>query len=408
MPGWRCFHRQFLPHCPPKILKNHFDHFHNVAHPGRLASHHVFSSRFVWRGLSSDVTAWARGCLACQRGKIHCHTHLVPQPIPIPQRHFSHLHVDLVGPLQYSNNFNYVFTFIDHTFKWMEANPLSETSVAAYTKAFYFYCISHFRVPETTTSDRGPQFTSNLWFQLCEMLNISHKQTTANHPKLKSVVDSSDSERSQGKTLVFPWLRQFSVPKLSCQMNFGKMMNFQLMLLSKIFQKAFMFLLLLCLGTIPAPTCPASCQLSCSRPPSFGPIGAASFHPFSRSTTAPTWFCATAPAPSLSGLGCGTRSSPVNRLKACTAVDATPGSPPRHGRPPGLRPGGLAATKRVSFSDPLISSPSSSQAPPQNGPRTVFLPGEEVFACLGPAAPSQPPQTWYPSRQWAPPKRLDL
>ncbi len=36
------------------------------------------SSRFVWRGLSSDVTAWARGCLACQRGKTHRHTRPSP------------------------------------------------------------------------------------------------------------------------------------------------------------------------------------------------------------------------------------------------------------------------------------------------------------------------------------------
>ncbi len=44
------------------------------------------------------------GCLACQRGKIHRHTCLVPQPIPIPLQRFSHLYVDLVGPLQYGNN----------------------------------------------------------------------------------------------------------------------------------------------------------------------------------------------------------------------------------------------------------------------------------------------------------------
>ncbi len=51
-------------------------------------------------------------------------THAWPcQPIPIPQHHFSHLHVDLVGPLQYSNNFNYIFTNIDRTTKWMEAVP---------------------------------------------------------------------------------------------------------------------------------------------------------------------------------------------------------------------------------------------------------------------------------------------
>ncbi len=43
-------------------------------------------------------------------------------------------------------------------------------------------------MPETIISDRGPQFTSNLWFQLCEMLNISHKQTTAYHPELNGAV----------------------------------------------------------------------------------------------------------------------------------------------------------------------------------------------------------------------------
>jgi hypothetical protein len=129
-----------------------------------LASRCIISSRFVWRGLSSDVTAWARGCLglASQQGKIHRHTCLVPLPIPIRQRRFSHLHVDLVGPLQYSNNFNFIFTIIDRTSKWMEAIPLSETSVAACAKALTFTSISRFGVPETITSDHGPQFTSNL------------------------------------------------------------------------------------------------------------------------------------------------------------------------------------------------------------------------------------------------------
>jgi cleavage and polyadenylation specificity factor subunit 1 len=152
----------FCPIVPLKFRKDIFAHFHNVAHPGRLASRLIISSRFVWHSLSSDVTAWARGCLACQRGKIHRHTHLVPLPIPIPQRRFSHRHVDLVGPLQYSNNFNYIFTIIDRTSKWMEAIPLSETSAAACAKALTFTWISRFGVPKTITSDRGPQFTSNL------------------------------------------------------------------------------------------------------------------------------------------------------------------------------------------------------------------------------------------------------
>ncbi len=94
-------------------------------------------------------------------------------------------------------------------------------------------------MPKTFPSDRGPQFTSNLWFQLCEMLNISHRQTTVYHPELNGAVKRlhcrlKDALRtrastatwaeelpfvllghahSQGKTLVFPRLRLSLVPQ---------------------------------------------------------------------------------------------------------------------------------------------------------------------------------------------------
>jgi transposase InsO family protein len=72
----------------------------------------------------------------------------------------------------------------------MEAIPLSETSAEACAKALTFtWILQCFRVPETITSDPGSQFTSNLWFQLCKILNISHKQTTAYHPESNGAVD---------------------------------------------------------------------------------------------------------------------------------------------------------------------------------------------------------------------------
>jgi hypothetical protein len=195
--------------------------------------------------------------LACQRGKVHRHTRLAPQPIPIPQRRFSHLHVDLVGPLQYSNNFSYIFIIIDRTSKWMEAVPLSEMSTAACATSLTFTWISRFGVPETITLDRGPQFTSNLWLQLCEMLNISHRQTTAYHPESNGAVERlhcclKDALRARATVATWSeelpfvllglcaqpredsglsWLRQFLVLPLCCLMNFCKMKKFQKILL---------------------------------------------------------------------------------------------------------------------------------------------------------------------------------
>jgi hypothetical protein len=66
----------FCPIVPLRFRKDIFLYFHNVAHPGRLASRRIISSRFVWRGLSSNITAWTHECLACQQGKIHRYTRL--------------------------------------------------------------------------------------------------------------------------------------------------------------------------------------------------------------------------------------------------------------------------------------------------------------------------------------------
>jgi hypothetical protein len=129
----------FYPIVPATLRKDIFLHLHSISHTaGRLASQRLVSSWFVWRGLTNDITSWAKSCLHCQRSKIHRHTRLLPQPIPIHQRGFAHLHIDLVGPLQYSSGCNHIFTIIDRTSKWMEAIALSETSAEACARALVF------------------------------------------------------------------------------------------------------------------------------------------------------------------------------------------------------------------------------------------------------------------------------
>jgi hypothetical protein len=97
------------------------------------------------------------------------------------------------------------------------------------------------------TSDHGLQFTSNVWSQLCEMLNITHCQTIAYHPeangaverlhrRLKDALHAHAAPATWAKEL--PWvrlglcaqpmadtdlssLRQFLEFQLSCEKSFA-------------------------------------------------------------------------------------------------------------------------------------------------------------------------------------------
>ena len=127
---------------------------HGVAHPGTRATRRLVSARVIWRGMASDLAAWCRSCQACQRAKVTKQPAAPVQPIPIPQRRFSHVHVDLVGPLPASaDGFIYIFTIIDRTTRWLEAIPLKDMTASTCTSVFTASWVARFGLPATVTSD---------------------------------------------------------------------------------------------------------------------------------------------------------------------------------------------------------------------------------------------------------------
>jgi transposase InsO family protein len=163
---------------------------HSIAHAGVRASRRMIASRFVWPGMASDIAAWCKDCQDCARGKTTVHAAAEVEPIEIPSRRFSHLHVDLVGPLPTSKKGeSHILTIIDRSTRWVEAVPMASTTADSCALALVASWVSRFGVPALVTSDRGPQFAGAVWAAFCKQVGIKHIMTTAYHPQSNGMVE---------------------------------------------------------------------------------------------------------------------------------------------------------------------------------------------------------------------------
>ncbi|BHF77687.1 hypothetical protein SprV_0602079600 [Sparganum proliferum] len=179
-------HRPFVP---PSLRRKVFSYLHNLSHPGSRATDKLVSDRFVWPGMHKDLKAWTRACIACQRSKIQRHNKAPIGTFPGFGARFSHVHLDIVGPLPLSNGCSYLLTCVDRFTRWLEAIPLPDIAAPTVVKAFLSRWVAIFGTPSTITTDRGAQFESNLFQSLLSFLGSTRIRTTAYHPAANGMVE---------------------------------------------------------------------------------------------------------------------------------------------------------------------------------------------------------------------------
>ena len=98
------------PLVPAAMRREVFDVVHGLSHPGTSATVRIMTSKFVWHGIAKDVRAWACGCIECQTAKVHRHNKAPLQKFDRATTRFTHVHVDLVGPLPASGGYTHLLT----------------------------------------------------------------------------------------------------------------------------------------------------------------------------------------------------------------------------------------------------------------------------------------------------------
>ena len=125
----------------------------------------------------------------CQQSKFSTYVHSTVPAIPLSTRRFSHIHINIVGPLPSSQGFSYLLTMINRTNHWPEVAPLASISAESCVHACLSTWVSRFSVPAVLTSDRGAQFTFSIWSGVCLSLGISASMSTSFHPQNNGMIE---------------------------------------------------------------------------------------------------------------------------------------------------------------------------------------------------------------------------
>ena len=139
--------------------------------------------------MNIDIARWYRSCKGCQTAKVSRHNTPVYRKFTEPTERFDHVHIDIVGPLPYANGFRYLLACVDHFTRWPEAIPIVDIWAETVADAFFSGWIARYGTPATITTDRGAQFESKLWDNLCNQLGIIRNRTTSYHPQSNCMVE---------------------------------------------------------------------------------------------------------------------------------------------------------------------------------------------------------------------------
>ncbi|XP_076067771.1 uncharacterized protein LOC143040578 [Oratosquilla oratoria] len=188
--NWCEFHQVIVPDMyREKIIS--LSHGYIGGHLGVQKKLDMIIKNFYWPGIHRQVAQYCKTSETCQLiGKPNIVIPPAPlQPIPVVSEPFTHVIIDVVGPLPKTKKGHlYTLTLMCTTTRYPEAIPLrsitARTVLPALTKFFTL-----FGIPRSVQSDRGTNFVSNIFRQVMCLLGIKQYITSAYHAQNQGALE---------------------------------------------------------------------------------------------------------------------------------------------------------------------------------------------------------------------------
>ena len=135
--------------------------------------------RFYWPGMKKDVHDWVSFFEVCYQKNSPHQKHIHSLTTCKPSHPLWQVALDIMGPLPEPSGNKYILLLGDQFTKWYEAISMSNHEASTVAKVFVNAWVSRFGCPANLHSNKGSNFTSNLFKNMCKELGINRTSTTA-------------------------------------------------------------------------------------------------------------------------------------------------------------------------------------------------------------------------------------
>ena len=160
------------PFIPKELRDSVYQACHDIDHAGQAESKRRVKSAYFWPKLQKDVAKYVKTCHSCQ--SIKPKRKYVPKPktFKVPDRRFSHLHVDVVGPLLESEGMSYILSILDRKTRWLECIAMPAANAKNVCNAFIRGWLQRYGKCDSIICDNGNTFIAKLWTDLQRVLGV--------------------------------------------------------------------------------------------------------------------------------------------------------------------------------------------------------------------------------------------
>ena len=166
-----------------------------AGHLGVKRTLELISRNFWWPKMEDDVKDFVKSCETCMRNKKSRHRKFgLLQPLEVPERPWKSIEIDFLCGLPPSKGYTVIMVVVDRFSKMIHLVPFKDIPNAAQTaKAFINSIYRLHGLPYDIITDRGTQFTSDLWQEFLLILGVQSKIATTDHHETVGQVERCNS-----------------------------------------------------------------------------------------------------------------------------------------------------------------------------------------------------------------------